>query len=619
MVNVGSQRKEETSEHEDAELPVPGQDAIANSDAASSNSGEPKQSFKMTTNFQPASPSKSGQNADDFQRQIASSNVRSPSTATLPRNVLQVSCLLRRMNGQDDGEAHETPPFQLSNTNVQVPNSYLYNKSKLLAGDQHALHCDESPKDDMRSGVTDVEETKSLQDLSLPQIHDEGAAEGNILHHEENQDDDAFVSCHDSASQQQVLTPDASTQLPNIDAKLLTSREVALSVPQNKDEEVGEDKELSQIIATCPSEDPDNPFITDWDSDTSERLTPPTILLSVNCRKRKGRTESSKCSRYPSPENRRRRRGAPLDRPSQSRSVHSCRRSPRYGSNISPPRGKARHQVRGALSQHTLSSHPASSSSSLSKCQQGDDAAPSFFASQDNDIGWNELQFDKTKPFKRKYTSRSRDDYEPELNLESKKVRVSTSDTNTGVYVNDKLVQPVLEPSRGGDIALNEAGPKCPGSIKIEPEEGKIIEGLKTGGDEVEQPSSPDLDPLPVARVEDHNNIDSPFSRIATRPVRKIFKVIFYWAVIPGSARRGSFANRSINKLENVKCRRHEDREARKNPKSTPVGECFAQVPLELSLAQTSSRDEESEWLGCRQNVDWLSNPKYNKSANGNR
>ncbi|CAL8076621.1 unnamed protein product [Orchesella dallaii] len=119
MVNVGSQRKEETSKHEDAELPVPGQDAIANSDAASSNSGEPKQPFEMTTNFQPESPSMSRQNADDFQRQIVSSNVTSPSTATLPPNVLQVSCLLRRMNGQDAGGTHETPPFQLSNTNVQ--------------------------------------------------------------------------------------------------------------------------------------------------------------------------------------------------------------------------------------------------------------------------------------------------------------------------------------------------------------------------------------------------------------------------------------------------------------------------------------------------------------------
>ncbi|CAL8119200.1 unnamed protein product [Orchesella dallaii] len=245
------------------------------------------------------------------------------------------------------------------------------------------------------------------------------AAEANIF--QQNQNDDAFDSCLDSASQLQVLTPDASTQLPNIDAKLLTSRKVALPVPQNKYEKVGEDKELLQILATCPSEDPDNPFITDWDSDNSERLIPPTILLSVNRRKRNGRTQGSKCSRYPSPGNRRRRRGDPPDRSSQS---HNAK-------------------------------------------------------------GWNELQFDNTKPFKRKYTSRSRGDYEPELNLESKKVRVSTGDTNTGVYVNVKLVQPVLEPSRGGDIALNATGPKCPGSIKIEPEEGKIIEGSKTGGDEV--------------------------------------------------------------------------------------------------------------------------------------
>ncbi|CAL8134065.1 unnamed protein product [Orchesella dallaii] len=294
---------------------------------------------------------------------------------------------------------------------------------------------------DIPSGVSDAEETKTLQVLSWPQIDDEGAAEANIFQHEENQNDDAFVSCLDSASQLQVLTPDASSQLPNIDAKLLTSREVALSVPQNKNEEVGEDKELSQIMATCPSEDPDNPFITDWDSDNSERLTPPTILLSVNRRKRKGKTEGSKCSRYPSPGNLRRRRGTPPDTPSQSRSVHSRRRSPRYGSNISPPR--------------------------------------------DNAIGWNELQFDNTKPFKRNYTSRSRGDYEPELNLESKKVRVSTGDTNTGVYVNRKPVQPVLAPSQGADIAFNETGPKCPGSIKIELEEGKIIEGSKTGGDKV--------------------------------------------------------------------------------------------------------------------------------------
>ncbi|CAL8119206.1 unnamed protein product [Orchesella dallaii] len=77
--------------------------------------------FEMTTNFQPASPSMSRQNADDFQRQIASSNVTSPSTATLPPKVLQVSCFLRRMNGQDAAGTHKTPRFQLSNTNVQAP------------------------------------------------------------------------------------------------------------------------------------------------------------------------------------------------------------------------------------------------------------------------------------------------------------------------------------------------------------------------------------------------------------------------------------------------------------------------------------------------------------------
>ncbi|CAL8076615.1 unnamed protein product [Orchesella dallaii] len=116
--------------------------------------------------------------------------------------------------------------------------------------------------------------------------------------------------------------------------------------------------------------------------------------------------------------------------------------------------------------------------------------------------------------------------------------------------------------------------------------------------------------------VEDMNG-DVNLLFLKQEKFRKIFKVILYWAVIPGSARRGSFPNRSSNKLENVKCRL-EDREARKNPKSTQVGERFAQVPLELSLAQVSSR-EESEGLGFGQQVDWLSNHKYNKSAIGNR
>ncbi|CAL8134061.1 unnamed protein product [Orchesella dallaii] len=144
MVNVASQRKEETSKHEDAELPVPGQDAVANSDGASSNSGEPL--FEMTTNFQPASPSMIRQNADDFQRQIASSNVTSPSTATLPPKVLQVSCFLRRMNGRDAAGTHKTPRFQLSNTNVQklkaLRNDLSHHPSRSLKVEEYNIKVD---------------------------------------------------------------------------------------------------------------------------------------------------------------------------------------------------------------------------------------------------------------------------------------------------------------------------------------------------------------------------------------------------------------------------------------------------------------------------------------------
>ncbi|CAL8134067.1 unnamed protein product [Orchesella dallaii] len=84
--------------------------------------------------------------------------------------------------------------------------------------------------------------------------------------------------------------------------------------------------------------------------------------------------------------------------------------------------------------------------------------------------------------------------------------------------------------------------------------------------------------------------MDSPFSRIAAPP---------------GSANRGSFANRSINKLENVST---EDLKIAKLGRTRKVHR----------LEKVSSR-EESEGLGFGQQVDWLQNHKYNKSANGNR
>ncbi|CAL8131844.1 unnamed protein product [Orchesella dallaii] len=95
-----------------------------------------------------------------------------------------------------------------------------------------------------------------------------------------------------------------------------------------------------------------------------------------------------------------------------------------------------------------------------------DDAAASFFVSQDNVQEWNGSQFDKTTPFKCKFAPCSKEADASETKLESKKIESPPVKQQTGVGINCRPVQPVLLRPREGEIALKETRPKCSAAME---------------------------------------------------------------------------------------------------------------------------------------------------------